>query len=208
MSVAVLTRKEATERTARALGLDPRLIGDGLAPELIGQALRRASHILAPCARHELEGAVVQSFVGLGGTEDEVAAMVEAVLEELIVYGDILEVRDPDDDGWRRSAMVLRPSPPSFVVRNDGSVVILGVAGDEITPLPGVAPGRVWHRGTLRFMSPEDGEDLRMVLRELGLLELSERVWLRLPKVETASSHMTDWREQLAREPACASLEG
>jgi hypothetical protein len=208
VTVIVVTPREAVQRTARSLGFDPVVISDTLSSELIAQALRRAVHVLAPCAGHELEGAVVQSLAGLGTAKDELVASVEAILEELVVYGDILEMRGSDDDYWSRSSLVLRPAPPSFVIRTNGSVAILGVAGDEITALAASMAARLHHHGTLRILHPEEGEDLKSGLRELGLLELTESVWLRIPKLESAASHIAEWRQQLAREPASTNLEG
>jgi hypothetical protein len=46
------------------------------------------------------------------------------------------------------------------------------------------------------------------LLHDIGLLELSEKVWLRLPKAETAKTHIRSWQDELAREPASAPIEG
>jgi hypothetical protein len=126
MTISVVAPKVVVQRTARSLGLDPLAISEGLSTELIAQALRRAAHILAPCARHELESAVVQSLAGLGTGNDALAVSVGTILEELIIYGDILEMRGADDGYLSRGGLLLRPAPPSFVVRSDRSVAILG----------------------------------------------------------------------------------
>jgi hypothetical protein len=208
MTIEVITAREAIHRTARSLGLESFAASAALTSELIAQALRRAVHILAHCGTHELESAVLESLAGLGLAKDELALAVEAMLEDLIAYGDILEMHSADDDHWSRSGLVLRPAPPSFVVRSDRSVAVLGVAGDDITPFAGELAGRLHHTGALRIMYPEEGEDLKSLLRETGLLELSERVWLRIPKLESAASHIAEWHRALAKEPTSNSVDG
>jgi hypothetical protein len=127
---------------------------------------------------------------------------------ELVVYGDILEMRDADDDQWSRSALVLRPAPPSFIERKNGSIVVIGVAGDEITPFTPELASRIRHNSGLRTIYPDDGEDLKSLLLEIGLLELPERVWLRIPKLESPASYLADQRLLLAKEPPSGGIEG
>jgi hypothetical protein len=208
MTISVITSKDAIHRVARSLGFQGPAPVEDLEPEVIAQALRRAVHILAPCRKHELENAMLESFAGLGHAREELARVVEHTLEELIVYGDILEMRDADDDHWSRSALVLRPAPPSFIERKNGSIVVIGVAGDEITPFTAELASRIRHNSGLRTIYPDDGEDLKSLLHEIGLLELPERVWLRIPKLESAASYLADQRRQLAREPASGGIEG
>src|SRR5277367_1215863 len=93
----------------------------------------RASSLLP----EDLARGVSTSFAGLGGDGDAVRAEVEEILEALLVHGDLLEMMSSAADEWRASDFVLRPAPPTFVRRSDGSIVILGVAGDEFTPLTG-----------------------------------------------------------------------
>ena len=151
---------------------------------------------------------MLESFAGLGHAREELAPVVEHTLEELIVYGDILEMRDADDDHWSRSALVLRPAPPSFIERKNGSIVVIGVAGDEITPFTSELASRICHNSGLRTIYPDDGEDLKSLLHEIGLLELPERVWLRIPKLESAASYLADQRRLLAKEPPSGGIEG
>ena len=200
MTISVITSKDAIHRVARSLGFrGPAPVKD-LKPEVIAQALRRAAHILAPCGKHELENAMLESFAGLGHAREELAPVVEHTLEELIVYGDILEMHDADDDHWSRSALVLRPAPPSFIERKNGSIVVVGVAGDEITPFTPELASRIRHNSGLRTIYPDDGEDLKSLLHEIGLLELPERRVAKDPQAGKCS--------KLPRRSASAAGEG
>jgi hypothetical protein len=206
-TVLAIPTHEVLRRIAKSLRMAD--APAGITAQLLAQALRRAAYIKAPCPRHELERAVRQSLKGLGlGGDDELRTCTEETLETLLVYGEILEMRTAVDDPWQASPFVLRPAPPSFVVRQDGTVVILGVAGDAITPLPGEMNERVVCRGVLRVLFPEGSEDLRSVLREMELIELSESAWLRLPKVESYADYLAKWRQNLSAGATATAIEG
>jgi hypothetical protein len=204
--LAILSPEQAIEKIGRSVFFH---IGVGsLEPsnEFLAQVIRRAAQVTAPCSKHELVHSVAQSFEGVMTVDEHFAERIERVTEELIVFGDILEMRAAADDSAR--GFILRPAPPSFVARRNGSLAILGVAGDYITPLTGELELRVIARGALRILPPTDCEDTQTLLRELGLLKLSERAWLRLPSVESAQSHIAFWRQQVANEPIAARLDG
>jgi hypothetical protein len=180
-----------------------------LSDELLAQVIRRAAQVTAPCTKQELVSSVVQSFSGIVTVDEQFTGRIEHVTEDLIVFGDILEMRAaPNDLMLNPTGFILRPAPPSFVARRDGSLAILGIAGDYITPLTAELERRVVVRGALRIMPATDGEDTQTLLRELGLLKLSEKAWLRLPTVEAASTHIASWRQQVANELPAAGLDG
>ena len=208
MALTVITPRSALTHINEALCLPPTATVDGAFPQVIVQALRRAAHILAPCPRHELERAVSQSLKSLAADADQFAMRVTEMLDALLAYGDLLEMRMSVDDPWIVSALVIRPAPPAFVARKDGSMIILGVAGDELTALSRGANNRLVTHGVLRVLAPEGDEALRPYLAELGLLELSERTWLRLPSVESARHHRGVWTKRLAVAATVTSIEG
>lgn len=208
MTVSLITPQYAMDQVAASLSLPARGSPTGLTPELIAQALRRAVQIMGPCATHELSHAVSSSLAELDPLNRSPGELVEATLESLIVYGDILEMRVGEADGWNDRAFLLRPAPPSFVKRSDGSIVLLGVAGDEITALTPSLAAKVSYRETLRIVAPASGEDHAAQLREIGLLELPERVWLRIPRQESASDHLGAWRLLLEKQPESGVIDG
>ncbi len=206
MTISLIPPHEVLPRIARSLRIADAPCG--LTLQLLGQALRRAAYILAPCPRHEIERAVRQSLAGLGPNDDHLRVQIEETLETLLVYGEILEMRAATDDPWHASPLVLRPAPPSFIVRKNGSVVILGVAGDEITPFTNEMNARVACQGVLRILSPKESEDLPTLLRELELIELPENAWLRLPPAKTAAAYLATWRQSLSATAAATAIEG
>jgi hypothetical protein len=201
MTIVSLSAAAALSRIAVSLRVGVPA-GDGLRASTIAQALRRACYVLAPCSRSDLARGVSTSFAGLGGDGDEVRAEVDEILEALLVYGDLLEMRPSDADDWRTSDFVLRPAPPTFVRRSDGSIVILGVAGDEITPLTGEMTSQIVEHGVLRTLEARTDFDLAAFLKDSGLIEISERSWLRSPQQESAASYAAAWLRRLADRPS------
>ncbi len=208
MTACAISPQQAIERVERSLHLPASGTSTELSVAFVGQAIRRAVNILAPCARHELERGVRHSLWGFGVQPDRVDDLVESTLEALIVYGDILEIRVNSHDDWGISKFVLRPAAPFFVQRKDGVIVILGVAGDVITPLTEELTARLLYRESLRVLMPMQGEALALSLRDLGLIELDENSWLRIPSKETYKDHATAWIKRLKGEPVSADIEG
>jgi hypothetical protein len=206
--IALLSSAQALSKVARSVFLPDAPERNTPSDELLAQVARRAIAIMAPCATHELARAVTQSFPGLDNDVQAVAERIANIVEDLIVYGDIIEMRDTAEDSWSGAkGFVLRPAPPSFVKRKDGSIAILGIAGDQITPLTADLNSRTVHHGVLRIIPASPDEDLDALLIDLGLLKLPERTWLRLPNFETAANHVAFWQQSLAAEPASTAID-
>ena len=57
-------------------------------------------------------------------------------------------------------------------------------------------------------MAPEGPENLRLFLTELGLIELSEKTWLRLPPIESARHYRAAWAHRLGDTAPISVIEG
>jgi hypothetical protein len=206
--ILALSSRDVLGSIIRSLRL-PASFTESVNDELIAQSLRRAVYIEAPCPPYALARATREALAGLGLPDDALESRIEDVMESLVAYGDILEMRAGGEDRWQDDdTLELRAAPPAFVLRKNGSVVLLGVAGDEITPLPGDWDARIHYRGALRVATFEAVEDARALLREMGLFELPETVWLRLPPRETRAAHIKAWRDHLAAETPSTAIEG
>lgn len=188
-----LTNTEAVAITATSLGQP----AESDPSALLKPALRRALFALAPASRADVVRYVAEPLIPLGLDRDA----VETALDELVVYGDALEMHKGPDDPWDAPATVLRPAPPSFVEREDGTLVILGVAGDQPTALPPDLDQRVTTHGPARILRASKAEHLPDHLRALGFAQLSEQAWLRLPAIGTANAHRRHWTDALAKVP-------
>jgi hypothetical protein len=52
-----------------------------------------------------------------------------------------------------------------------------------------------------RVLNPSVSEDLRKILGGLGLVEISETVWLKAPKLQSAADLQNDMLRRLAAQP-------
>jgi hypothetical protein len=187
-----LTAAEVRTATATSLGLAE----DDL-PATVKPALRRALFWLAPASPADIVRCVADPRASCGLHREA----VETALEDMLAYGDALEMHKLGTDPWDAPSVVLRPAPPSFVVRGDGSIILLGVAGDQPTPLtPELASG-VDEYGPVRRLAQHDDPALPAHLRLLGLTQLSESAWLRTPARAAAGAHVRYWADRLAQLP-------
>jgi hypothetical protein len=115
--------------------------------------------------------------------------LVEETLEAMIARGDVLEHPEVQED-TSSSRVLLYAAPASFVVRQSGLVILLGVTSDHLSPLPIELERRIQYLGHVRRLSPSVGEDLRSELRQIGLLELTFDAWIKGPARQTASQHV------------------
>jgi hypothetical protein len=122
---------------------------------------------------------------------EDVKGVVEGTLEAMIAHGDILEQRDVEEDSAHGVAMLLYTAPASFVARESGAVILLGVTSDQLSALPDEIEARIEYVGHLRRLSPLPGDDLRAELGQLGLMEISNDRWLKAPKSETPAQHLS-----------------
>jgi len=171
------------------LGLDPSAL-DLTSTEAIAGALRRAASSLCPCTAPTLVRDVVRPLRGLVDDLEAIKSIVEETLEAMIAHGDILEHRDIESDPEHGAPALVYAAPASFVARESGAVLLLGVTPDQLSALPDDLETRIEYVNHLRRVSPAPGEDLRSDLIQLGLLETSYDRWLRAPARETSAHHV------------------
>lgn len=180
-----LTAEQVHAQKIRELGLDPDAV-DLTTPEGLAGALRRAASYLCPCSATTLVRAVGYPLRGLVRDLDQAKELIDETLEAMISHGDILEQPEVQE-GATPPRVLLFAAPPSFVARQSGLAVLLGVAPDQLSPLPAEVERRIQYLGHVRRLTPFGGEDLLGALREHGLLELTSDAWLKGPKACSAS---------------------
>ncbi len=202
-TVSVVNHKDAVAGVARSIGLPDNAATLGPTSNvLIAQSLRRSVFIAAPCSARNARTLVGAALVPLTDTQEAFDERIARVLEDLIAIGDVLEMRRENAD---RSELVLRPAPPSFVKRGDGTFILLGVAGDEITPL---VDGAVSFRSSgLRTITPHDPIACSLALLDLGLVELTSAMWMHSPAITTASDFLQEWLARLPQTPHPEKVE-
>ena len=176
MVVQQINEQEVISLSRRASALPG---AGGIDDEAFLAALvRRAAGILCPCSERTIFRAVLESLDRLADDDAQIEIDVETAVEKAMIAGDLLEfgqatTGDPDAKGtWVFAA------PPAFVVRSSGSVFLMGIAPDEPSPLPPSLNARIVYERHFRLIHRETSENLPQILRELGVLELSEAGWL------------------------------
>ncbi len=187
MAVSVLDKSEALRLTAASVGLTNNAAAS-VSGALIAQLLRRAVLISAPCTSSVVRDLAFNALKLLYDDPVSLTDMIETALEDLIAIGDVFEMRGED-------GLVIRPAPPAFVLRRDNMVVLLGVAGDFLTPPTGF---HIDHQQNgLRTITPSDLQNCRQRLLEAGLVELPEKSWLHGPKAIPSSTFFEMWMAKL-----------
>jgi hypothetical protein len=181
---------EVHERKITELGLDPGAL-DLTSIEAIAGALRRTANFLCPCSEATLVRGVVLPLRGLVEDLEAVKVLVKDTLEAIIAHGDILEHCDVEESIGHETSALLYAAPPAFVARQNGMVILLGIAPDQLSALPDDLEARIEYLKHLRRLSPAPGENLRSDMVQLGLIELSYADWLRMPPVETPAQQVS-----------------
>ena len=190
MGLKHLTAAQVHAQKVSELGLDPTAL-DLTSIEAIAAALRRMASFLCPCSSATLIRSVVRPLRGLVDDIDAFKLMAEETLNVIIAHGDILEHRDIDEDPINPLIPMLYLAPPSYVVRNSGIVILIGISSDQSSTLPNDLETRVEYEKHLRRLIPIQGEDLTMKLKYLGFNEISHKQWLFEPESETSEQHLS-----------------
>lgn len=178
------------------------LIDDGLLAAL----LRRSAGMRCPCSRAALRASLVESLRGLSQDTDKLADRIEEIIDALVVAGDLLELSDVVTDDPGAKGTWVYAAPPGFVTRPSGSIFLIGVVPDQDTFLPEGLASRVAYEGFTRLIAQQPGEDLPAELREQGLQELSEHVWLKGPKPESALEMLSALEYRLISQPPSGAI--
>lgn len=165
---------------------------------LIAGLVRRAAAYVCPCSARTLVRAALDGLRGTEPDEGTLEAQIEDAVDKALIAGDLLELSQVTTDDPAAKGTWLFAAPPSFLARPSGSVFLIGVSGDEPLSLPQALAARVEYDSHFRILRPQANEDLPQVLRDLGMVELSDQTWFRPPRQETASAMLSRFRSELS----------
>lgn len=185
--IKILNRANCLKYTSRSLGLSD---SQQLDNSLIAQALRRAVFIGAPSSSRTVCSLVMNSLGPLSDDPGNLKTLIYDIIDDLVNMGDVLEMRD---EIAGETNFILRPAPPAFVLRSDGTFIIVGVAGDDVTPPQVNDFNLVYYSSGLRTLTPTNTQSCRQTLIDLGLIELPMITWLRAPVSITADQLVKSW---------------
>lgn len=206
MMIAKIEPEDVLEGCRHTLGL-PVTPDISIDETLLAALLRRSAGILCPCSRITLRAALLESLQHLEKDQNSLSERIDAVIEGLIIGGDLLELSEVATVDPAVKGTWVFAAPPSYVVRPGGSVFLTGIVPDQDAFLPSSLASRIAHAGFTRVIVPKANEDLSEELREQGLQELSENVWLKSPKPETAENMVNAMERHLASQPRSGTVE-
>jgi hypothetical protein len=184
-----VTAEQVQKLKVAELGLDQTAL-DLTSTEAISCALRRAAGFLCPCSPKTLIRAVIQALDCIIPNVDGLRENIEETLEAIIAHGDLLEHRDVASEEAGRPSTFLYAAPPSFVRRESGTLIILGIAPDYASFLPEEFKGQIDYVNHVRRLSAVNPDEVSAKLAELGVIKLSFETWLKAPAEESAAQHV------------------
>lgn len=206
MSIIEISGTQLLAQTRSDLGL-PESSTLLIDEPLVAALVRRAAGILCPCSASTLVYSILDSLNWLSQDPEELANRIEEMVDQLVVLGDLLELHQVTTDDAAVKGTWLFAAPPAFIARPaDKGVYLVGIVADATAPLSAPLMARITHQGSLRMLAPEIGEDLPELLRENGLVQLSEQSWLKLPRSEAASSLRDRMERQLQEQSASGEV--
>lgn len=170
--------------------------------------LRHTAGNLCPCSRTVLRAALVESLNHLYDEPSTLPMRIESLIDDLIVVGDLLELTEVTTGEEEATGKWVFAAPPSFVERKSGSIFITGIVPERDAWLPEDIRIRIVYSQATRSVKPVYGDDLALRLVNEGLRKLSESTWLRAPKTLAPETVLYSARQQLAKEPQCARVQG
>ncbi|MCF2525399.1 hypothetical protein [Bradyrhizobium sp. G127] len=207
MVVRSIDALEVLTDLRRTLGIPVVDGGDQIDDVCLAALVRRAAAICCPCSVSSLSNFVADGLSLLAIDPPSLREKVDEAVDGLLVVGDLLELNQVASDDPNVKGTWVFAAPPSFVDRKNGSTFIIGIAGDELSPLPRELADRVSYERFCRVIKHNESETLSLTLRDLGLIELSERAWLRPPKEETPQTLVEGTLARLLAQPPSGQIE-
>lgn len=164
-------------------GVSPLDSAEELNDTSIACILRRLAGVACPATRARIRKLILSSLRLLSLDQSSLEDRVEAAIDGLLATGDLVatsagvisDFDEPDD--------MLYLAPPSFLRRKSGTVVIFGIAIDNVDFLPDSFQTRIRYVGVSRLIVPIE-DDLPARLTSLGLREVSRDAWSAPPKAQ------------------------
>lgn len=202
-SMIILDKEEVQAHTIASLGLDATVL-DLFSPEALSSIVRRAAAFHTPCTKRSLRE-LVHGYLHALTTPDIPGDLIDDTIETLAGSGDLIEL--PALDREVRGSL-LYIAPPTFVTRSSGEVILLGAFPDDGSPFPQGLKDRIEYRGHTRRLVGSPDEHLDTHLKDLGLIEMPDNLWLRKPRVAPAEDVVRHFNELLDARAILTTSEG
>lgn len=181
---------------------------DILSDVVIARLIRRTASFQCPCTYRKLIVSVKGIFEEMIPGDVDIHKIIEEVLDNLIMYGDLMEGPDLDPEyqemGEKRLVYIM---PPCFVKTNS-RIFMVGIKEDDAPVVPEIVVENVLLIKHLRYIIPEDAESVTKILKNDEFIELSVDGWLKTPKRFEAKELIANYNSILDRQTASGDVPG
>lgn len=168
--------------------------------DTLSSLIRLTASFCCPCQPAEVAKTVIsllQPLIDIEELRDE----VYACLDDVIAYGDLIEIR-PDQDSPRQLAL----SIPSVVKVSPRRLLLVGVSPDGKDNLPPLLRSLLTLRGCARVLDIDDIGSAMSSLVSAGYLLVTHDEWNRPPHQSTAADLVSKYDNLTASERPVGSL--
>lgn len=200
-----ISKQQVLFNARKSLGLLP--TADPVDDSLIAAVIRRIASNNCPCSFASIVTSTVQYLKSIIDDTNDIDNVVDNILDKMIIGGDLLELSEVVSNDLGVKSTWIFANHPSFLFRPNGSVLIVGISADDnsfIAPLI----NRIEYQGIRRIIKSAPTENLRPILKGLGLTEIDETTWLRMPKKLKPEAYLLDMNERLSKANPTSEIPG
>jgi len=201
-TLELLTSPEAAALVIDAIGLDPDAV-DFTCDEALAALVRYAASIIGPAARRALAARVLRLLRGFVTEGDGLRERIGSTIDRSLAHGDLVEISLPGDRG-----VTLCLGSARFVLMDSGVAFILGGHRDGLPMLPPALLRRVDTEGHSRRIYQDPEEDLGVVLRGVGVIQVPARHWLVTPDPTSPQRLLDSLNARLRVMSVSSEVEG
>ncbi|MFF4876342.1 hypothetical protein [Micromonospora sp. NPDC000668] len=202
MRISQLSAADAAQLTVKTLGLDEEVV-DLLSPEGLCASLRRAASFLCPATPRQIVDAVLGAVGPVASSGAPSRDDLMELLDLLISVGDLLELRQRTTYATK----LLFLGPPSYVVKEPGRYLLLGVRPFGAALVGEMLAREVLYEGHTRTIELEfDSAGLRFAA--LGLQEIKREQWAVHPVAVSAAAFIGEYRQRLDSTGPSGQVDG
>jgi len=199
--------QEVNRDCVAELGLDAEILNlESI--EAIAASIRRIASFLCPSPGAVLKKFVLQAMEGVASDPDRIREVVESTLDALVNYGDLLELDEVSHDHQGRGRL-LYGAPPAFVMRESGTALILGIPSEHSSIVPERLLDRLESINHIRRLGVgEEKTEVAEILREHGLIQLTQEYWANTPRAVSPSNYLSRVRARLQNAAPSTDISG
>jgi hypothetical protein len=202
MKVSIVTAAESSALAVKALELDEEVV-DLFSSEGLSASLRRAASFLCPATPRQVVDSVIEAVGPLGDGDFPTRDDLMDQLDLLISTGDLLELRQTDS----RSTRLLFLGPPSYVEREAGRYLVLGVRPFGVSLVGSSLGSEVLYEGHTRTMEL-DPKAAACHFAALGLHQISRDRWVARPAQFAATALVEQYAQRFSGKGQAGNVEG